>query len=213
MSTTDATSGQARHSLVILDQQSLSADNYRTLHDGYLADLAQATKAGTLPDRQTFRTMLKLNAVMPETFRMNVDYGLPLEAMIAAGHYDWKNGNLTGKLFPIKGDGIVEFEACLFHFNRVIESKDAIKAIKAADKDNPWSAAKVEQVLSFGAVCPEEQCKYPIIGLGSVAEIGGNRYVPVLWGYGSERGLGLDWFGSGWGGGCRFLAVRKVSAA
>jgi hypothetical protein len=212
MSTQPATSGQARQSLLILEQAGLSADNYRTLHDGYLADLAQAAKAGALPDRQTFRTMLKLNAVMPETFRLTTDYSQPLEAMIACGHYDWKNDDITPKRFPLKGEGIVEVEACLFHFNREIESKDAIKAIESADKDNPWSASQIEHILAFGAFFPEEQRKFPIIGLGSVAEIRGDRYVPALWKLGSKRSLDLSWFGSRWFGHCRFLAVRKVSA-
>lgn len=219
MSTTDtapATAGQARHSLTILDQQGLSADNYRTLHDGYLADLAQAVKLGTIPDRQTFRTMLKLNALAPESFRLTVDYGQPLEAMIAAGKYDWKNDDITAKRFPLiakeSNGGIVEVEACLFHFNRVIESKYAIKAIEAADKDNPWTAGQIEHVLAFGAFFPEEQRKFPVIGLGSVAGILGGRSVPGLWEGGTGRGLGLDWWGGGWRDGCRFLAVRKVSA-
>jgi hypothetical protein len=212
MSTT-ATAGQAKHSLTILEQQGLSADDYRTLHDGYLAALAQAAKAGTLPELKTFRAMLKLSAAMPESFRLTVDYGQTLEQMIAAGNYDWKNDDLTAKRFPIKGAGIVEFEACLFHFDRVIESKDAIKAIESADKDNPWTPAKTEHVLSFGIAFPEEQRKYPIVGLGSVAQVDGDRRVPGLWRGGSGRSLDLRWFGDGWYWYCRFLAVRQVSAA
>ncbi|MDB5265339.1 MAG: hypothetical protein JWM39_52 [Parcubacteria group bacterium] len=208
-----ATAGQAKHSLTILEQQGLTAADYAKLHDGYLAALAQAAKAGTLPELKTFRAMLKLTAVMPESFRLTVDYGQTLEQMIAAGNYDWKNDDLTAKRFPIKGDGIVEFEVCLFHFDRMIESKDAIKAIEAADSTNPWAPAKTEHLLSFGIAFPEEQRKYPVIGLGSVARVGGYRNVPGLWEYGSERDLRLYWFEGEWGGLCRFLAVRQVSAA
>lgn len=217
MRTTDATAGQARHSLTILEQQSLSADDYRTLHDGYLAALAQAAKAGTLPELKTFRAMLKLGAVMPETFRLTVDYGQTLEAMIAAGNYNWKDDDLTAKRFPIKGNGIVQFEACLFHFNRAIESKDAIKAIETADPKNPWVPAKTEHLLSFGIAFPDEQRKYPVIALGSVAKIDGRRYAPGLWEFVSERSLGPLWLGRGrgreWGEHWRFLAVRQVSVA
>ena len=44
---------------------------------------------------------------------ISVDYSETLEQMIAAGRYDWKNSDLTAKRFPIKGKGIVEFEAML----------------------------------------------------------------------------------------------------
>jgi hypothetical protein len=213
MSTKTATSGQARHSLLILEQQDLSADNYATLHDGYLADLAQAAKAGTLPDRQTFRDSLKLGPLMTNTFRFAVDHDRGLIAMIDDGHYDWKNADITPKRFPITGKGIVEYEGCLVHFNRDTESAANIKAIESADTANPWSAGKIEHLLAFGAKFPEEQRKYPIIGLGSVAKVSGNRNVPGLWGSRSKRNLYLPWFVDGWNVHCRFLAVRKVSAA
>jgi len=213
MRTTDATAGQAKHSLTILEQQGLSADDYRKLHDGYLAALAQAAKAGTLPELKTFRAMLNLDAMMPERFRLRVDYDQSLEQMIAVGNYDRKNDDLTARHFPITGDGIVEFEACLFHLDRVIESKDAITIIERADPKNPWAPAKTEHLLSFGVMFPEEQRKHPVIGLGSVVDIRGARAVPVLSGDESRRGLSIDWFDGGRHESCRFLAVRRVSAA
>jgi hypothetical protein len=211
--TSPATAGQAKHSLVILEQQNLSADDYRKLHDGYLADLAQAVKAGTLPDRQTFRAMLKLNAVMPEAFRLTVNHDQTLEAMIATGKYDWKNDDITAKRFPLTGEGLVEVEACLFHFDRSISSEDAVKAIETADKQNPWTPGQIEHVLSFGAFFPEEQRKYPVVGLGSVVEVSGLRHVPELWEDGAGRRLDLSWWKGDWDEDYRFLAVRKVSAA
>lgn len=146
------------------------------------------------------------------TFLVRVDYAQSLDAMIAAGRYDWKNDYITAKRFKLEGDGNVEFESCLFHFDRYIESPDAVKAIEAADKDNPWSPGKIEHVLSFGAFFPEEQRKYPIIALGSVATISGRRSVPVLWESGTGRNLDLPWWSSGWHDDYRFLAVRKVPA-
>lgn len=200
-----ATAGQAKHSLVILEQQGLSSDGYRKLHDGYLADLAQAVKAGTLPDRQTFRAMLKLNAVMPEAFRLTVNYGQPLAAMIAAGKYDRKNDDITAKRSPLTGEGLVEVEACLFHFDRSISSEDAVKAIETADKQNPWTPGQIEHVLSFGTFFPEEQHKYPVVGLGSVVKINGNRNVPELWKNDAKRKLDLNWWKDDWNENYRFL--------
>ncbi len=152
-------------------------------------------------------------AVTADVFRLTVDYGQSLEEMIAAGSYDWWNDDITAKRFPIKGNGVVEFEGRYFYFNRDISSENATKEIEAADPKNPWSAAKIEHVLSHGKTFPEEQRKFPIIGLGSVAGVHGRRYVPVLFEDDSKRGLHLIWFGRGWGPVYRFLAVRKVSAS
>jgi hypothetical protein len=131
--------------------------------------------------------------------------------MIAAGHYDWKNDDITAKRFPIVGVGTVELEAKLFHLNRDISSDAAERFIKADDKANPWESAKIEHLLSFGEKFPDEQRKYPIVALGSVAEVGGYRYVSNLFKDDSKRRLDLIWRGLGWGASCRFLAVRKVS--
>lgn len=213
MSTTDtATRRQIRHSMTVLKQAGLSAEDFTTLHDGYLADLAQAVKLGTLPDRETFRTILKLKGSMSELFRLIVDYNQTLEQMIDAGKYHSKNDDITPERFPLKGEGIVEVEACLFYFDHAIDSKDAIKAIEVADKDNPWSAGQIEHLLAFEVLFLEERRKFPVIGLGSVAKID-NDGVPTLWGGRSKRDLDLGLFNYGWYKGCRFLAVRKVSAA
>ena len=128
--------------------------------------------------------------------------------MIAAGRYDWKNDDITAKRFPITGVDQVEFEGKLFHFNRDISSDDAERQIKADDPANPWDPSKIEHLLSFGEKFPEEQRKYPIVGLGSVAEVSGDHRVPCLVGSDSERGINLRWRVGDWGARCRFLAVR-----
>ena len=148
-----------------------------------------------------------------EPIVLSVDYSQTLEQMIAAGHYDWKNDNITAKKFPVVGNGIVQFEAKVFHFDRDTSSQDNVDAIKAADPANPWEPAKTEHLLAFGAKYPEEQRKYPIVALGSVAEVDGDRRVPYLYRFGAGRRLDLGWWGIGWGGFCRFLAVRKLSSA
>jgi hypothetical protein len=144
---------------------------------------------------------------------VSVDYAKTLPDMIAAGRFDWVNGDITPKRFPIKGSGVVELETKVFHFDRYISSEDAVAAIKADDKANPWEPAPIEALLAYGAKHPDEQRRYPIIALGSVAGVRGGRSVPVLNRYGAERGLLLSWWGRGWYDDCRFLAVRKLSSA
>lgn len=147
-------------------------------------------------------------------FRLAVDYSQSLEQMIAAGRYDWVNSDITPKRFPIeKGTKIVECEARYFHFDRNISSDDAKKEIESADRENPWMAAMIAHLLAHGAAFPEEQRKFPIVALRSVAGVRGDRGVPGLFRDDSKRDLYLAWWYGGWGPVCRFLAVRKVSAA
>ena len=146
---------------------------------------------------------------MSEQIVLSVDYGQSLEQMIAEGNYDWKNSD-TAKRFPVVGNGIEQFEAKLFHFDRNTVSQDNVDAIKADDPANPWEPGKIEHLLAFGAKYPEEQRKYSVIALGSVARVGGDRGVPCLRRDVAERGLSLYWWGRDWDGGCRFLAVRTV---
>jgi hypothetical protein len=129
--------------------------------------------------------------------------------MIAAGNYDWKNDDITVKRFPIVGKGKVEFEDTIFHFDHIISSEDAVKEIIAADTKNPWEPGKIENILAYGAKNPEEQRKFPIVGLGSVGEVHGHRDVLYLYRDDSERCLSLSWWVVGWHAHYRFLGVRK----
>ena len=149
--------------------------------------------------------------LIDDVFRLTVDYGQSLEQMIAAGRYDWKNSDITKERFPIEGKGLAEFEARYFDFD--ISSEGAVDAIKQEDENNPWSPAKIEHVCSLGSTFPDEQRKFPIIGLGSVAEVNDYRSVPCLYRGASERYLYLCWWHDDCYPVCRFLAVRKVSVA
>jgi hypothetical protein len=133
-----------------------------------------------IANRLAVRQALGLGVLPSEPGSHIVDYSQSLEDMILAGNYDWKNDDITTKRFPIVGNGQVEFEDTLFHFDRNISSEEAVKLIVAADTKNPWEPAKIENVLAYGAKNPEEQRKYPIIGLGSVCEVRGDRRVPDL---------------------------------
>src|SRR3989344_1602454 len=138
-----------------------------------------------------------------------VDCTLSLEEMIKAGNYDWVNSDITAKRFPIKSTGADEWEFKMFHFDCSTSSEDAVTGITTDDVVNPWQPAGIEHLLTYGAKNPEEQRKYPIVGLGSAPEVVGVRYVPYLGWVDSKRYLNLDWWGYDWGAYCRFLGVRK----
>lgn len=144
---------------------------------------------------------------------ITVDYGLSLEQMIAAGCYGWKNGDITAKHFPIKGNGTVTLETNLFDFSQTISSEAAVDAIAKADPRNPWRVAMIEHELAYGATYPEEQQKFPIIALGSSCRMGGDRFVPCLRRGVSERDLDLCCWDDDWNAVCRFLVVRPVPSA
>jgi hypothetical protein len=150
-----------------------------------------------------------MNAITQDRV-ITIDYGMSLEDMIAAGKYNWKNIYIKAKKFPVQGEGVVQYQAKLFRFDRYISSEHAVAAIKASHRKTRWEPAKIEHLLAYGAKNPEEQRQYPIVGLGSVAEVHGSRRVPFL---DAERGLSLDWWDGGWDGDFRFLAVRKLPLA
>jgi len=210
---TTSTSGQWIKLLELWDQKGMTPELLQTrLSHGILADIFDPE--ATLPDREEIRKLLNLSPLVPELIILALDYGRKLEDLIKAGNYDWFNDDITAKRFPINGTGIEEFEFDLFHPNRSISSESAIEEMKKSDDpERPWMPAEIGHLLVFGEAFPELQRKFPIIALGSVAKVGGNRRVPCLDRVGSERNLDLHWFGLGWGAGYRFLRVRRVSAA
>jgi hypothetical protein len=140
---------------------------------------------------------------------MTVNPDLAFEDRITRGNYGWTNSDLTEKKFPVTEDQHGEWEWKLFHFNRSISSEDAIRLMK----EDGFEPAQTGHILTFGEINPEEQRKYPIIGLGSVAEVDLDRRVPGLWSDDDGRELGLYWFDGGWDGLYRFLGVRRRSVA
>ena len=128
-----------------------------------------------------------------------------LKDMIALGHYDWVNQNITEDRFPMPANLVLGAEPKLFHFNRSISSDSAIKEM---DKDG-YCLATIWDLLDFGAKNPEVQRQFPIVALGSVCGVDGDRYVACLDRDDAKRCLDLCWFGGDWRGDCRFLAVRK----
>lgn len=207
---TTMTTGNLAKFLELLDQKDMTPERFQfLLGTGVFADIFDSS--ATFADRDLWRNAFGLGKLVPDVIILPIDYAKSLEQMIANGRYDWKNDELTAKRFPIVGEGIVEYEFRYIHPNRKVSSENAVYLIKKEDSENPWEPAKTEHLLAYGEAFPEEQRKFPIVALGSVGEVRGDRHVPCLDKGGSERGLNLGWWGGGWNDDCRFLAVRRVS--
>lgn len=144
---------------------------------------------------------------------LTIDYTKTIERAITDGNYDWKNGDITAKNFPISSKMIgkkVEITTKLFHFNRDINSEDATSKMDKAG----YRPATLMELLVLGFLFPELQRQFPIVALGSVwRRAWDDRGVPDLSVSGSKRKrkLSLIWLGSDWGADYRFLGVRKES--
>jgi len=164
------------------------------------------------PDgRLTIREMAKLAVRKPIIvgYPVTIDHDQTLEQMIAAGRYDWKNGDINAKHFPLTGTGRVEVTLELIHLNRVINTNDALKEID----QRGYRPATIAELLALGASQPELQRQFPIIALGSVWRHPlGDRVVAYLHKSVSKRRLNLCWISDVWGEVCRFLVVRNLQA-
>ena len=139
-------------------------------------------------------------------FSLTLNYYLPLAEAIARGKYDGVNSDIPEEHFPKTRTGTTELEeAQLVHFNRPIDSDDALKEL---DKMG-LRPGELPELLAFGAKYPEKQKEFPIIALGSVWRRRGLRDVPVLWSDSGGRNLLLLWYDSWWFDSYRFLAFRK----
>ncbi len=199
------TSAQLKKFIGLLEQKRVTPERFqRVLGSGILSDLFE--EGATLTNRFTVQQALGLGPIPSEPVRLIVNYDQTLKEMIAAGRYDWKSKHIVTEKFPVEGNGIIEFEAVLFHFREDVSSENAKKSIEKAG----YEVGKIEHLLSFGANYPGEQRKSTIVGLGSVGWVADSRQVICLYaGTNSTRQLVLGWWGRDWRPYYRFLAVRK----
>jgi hypothetical protein len=133
-----------------------------------------------------------------------VNCGLSLPEMIAPGHYDWVNLDITAEHFPITETGVKGIVVATLGFGRDISSQeDGVKELQKRGMNRP---ATLAELLAYGARHPEEQRKHPIVALGSIVEMYGTRGVPCLYGSRYLRGLDIVW-DNPLGVHYRFLAV------
>lgn len=128
---------------------------------------------------------------------------------IALGSYDWKNSDITESRFPHNIATVGEWEHDLYHPNSFTSSEDA----KSSAEVDGWVVAEAEHLLAFGKQFPDVQRKFPIIALGSVCEVRGNRRVLGLWSGGGGRDIRLFGWRGDWVSHVRFLRVRKVRSS
>lgn len=201
------TSGQLVKLTTVWDDKGVVSEHIQLgLESGLFADVGDLLVSGNPIDRETIRQAFGLSPLQLLTV---VDYGLTLEQMIVAGRYDWTNSDITSERFPVKGAGKMEYENKIFHFGRNISSEEATRLIIADDTSNPWKPWKTEQSLAYGTKYPDDQMKGPLVGLGSSAELDGNRNVLILFKVGSRRYLRLHGWRGDWSGHYRFGASRK----
>ncbi|MFA6408495.1 MAG: hypothetical protein WCW36_03465 [Candidatus Paceibacterota bacterium] len=139
-----------------------------------------------------------------------VDHSLTFEQMVYAA-CDVRNSCVTEEVFPVKGNGIVAFEARHLGFNRGVYSRDAWRKIGSEDTKNPWAPAEFDQLLAYGASFPDKPLKFPIVGLGSIGKVGDRYVVPYLGRSGPDRSLDLMGLDRLFPTVFRFLAVRPVA--
>lgn len=126
----------------------------------------------------------------------------------------WLYGeDITEKDLPTKRTG-QKVKMKLFHFNKKMTSEEVVAEIKMAG----YSPAQVHELLSYGAANPDEQIRYPIVGLGSIFPGYANPRIACLHGNGNivsrdgtRYGLKLFYNNTIWSKECRFAAVRRYS--
>ncbi len=97
----------------------------------------------------------------------------------------------------------VEFE--YVHLDRDASNDEVLAEI---DKRG-LRPALPEELFAFNATYPEEMTKFPIVALGSGADVCGHCNVAYLWCTDPGRSLDLNYVDFGWHDHYRFLAVRK----
>lgn len=151
-------------------------------------------------------TAVKVVSFITNTYKQVVDYDLSIPDLLKAGKYDDTNSNITDENFLSAESGKKEVEFGMYHFGKVMDSSEDVIAEMKKDGYRP---ATMKELLSFGKKNKNLQKKFPIIALGSVAELGSNRRVGALYGRGCRRYAFLSYFDFDWHDDYRFLAVRN----
>ncbi|MBW4062124.1 hypothetical protein HJC99_06135 [Candidatus Saccharibacteria bacterium] len=158
-------------------------------------------------DRNLRRRIAELLVGKPalNTYPLTIDYDRSLDAMIAAGRYDYASSNITVDNFPV-GMGERLVNAVLVQFDHDPSDDEVTRELERLNLRD----ASMAEGLAFGATYPEIQRQFPIVFRGSVwAGPDGSRSVGYLWGRPGNRRLNLGWRSSDWDADYRFLAVRK----
>ena len=140
-----------------------------------------------------------------------LDYRMSPQEMIRQSGCPHVDTTVTPRCFsPGEGQGVMEMEAGIFHFDRYIPSREAIDRIQVHDPSAAWQPARIEHLIFFGKRKPREQMRSPICALGSVSAYKYGKGVPCLDALNSSRALIIDLcrWQRGWEPHYRFLAYR-----
>lgn len=210
------TLGQAKHTLEIFDQQDISADEMRILHDGILSDFLEGVRVSRywcLPTRDELRMFLGLLPLKPTLL---VNYSLfPSSEMIVAGKYDYVRGGGHLELFERvrAGKGVRRVGIKLA---TILEGHVNLDENEAGTMfGTHWRLAAYEELFAFGATFPKVQlrCPHGIFGK-SYKKLDSRgfpqRFHPNLWGS-KEHGrcLAMEAGGTYCNPGTHFLFVEK----
>jgi hypothetical protein len=142
-------------------------------------------------------------------FTVAINCKKSLEQNIAAGKYDFVNGNIAAHNFPFQSDDKVEAAVMFVHFSRCVSSGYVKKIM---DKLG-FVPIEIEHLLGLGAQHPDLQKLFTIVCLGSSFRLPSRRLccVPCLgsWPSGGRRKLDLDWCNNRWSNFHRFAAIRR----
>ena len=154
----DATWGQAAHTLTIIGQQNLNAEQVKILHNGgYLAAIAKATRDGLLPALEEFRRMLGL------VFTLNVNTELSFIELWHTGRYHYSAYDMERHFNSLHIQELKEYppvEVELFPADSP-DIQEQWNAICVAG----FRPAVIREFLSFGIQYPNVQRKFRILCL------------------------------------------------
>lgn len=146
----------------------------------------------------------KLKVVATRKVKVRVNFGVPLEELVQAGHYDYVNSNVTSANFPATGQGQVEQEIELIQFNVGPESDE----VEAYFKANGLQSAGMRHCLAVGSQHPELQRQLLMAFLKDAWRGPFGPEVGVLSGLAGRRGLNLLPRAGGWDQDYWFAALR-----
>ena len=179
-----------------------------TSHDVTDEQLGQLARRQNDLFRRVREGTLQIDVVLSGLQKIIENVANALAELIALGHYDWVNPDITSEHFPLESDGTDGGEPVVVHLDRNATTDEVLAELDRRG----LKPARIEHLLRYGANHPEEQRQYPIVCLGSSwLHPCGLRHFPSLDEAGGLRELSLLWLdpGNQWYDDCRFLALRK----
>lgn len=133
------------------------------LSSGILADVMDPTA-----DLTTRPQVQKALGIVGDPRIITVLYQQSLGEMMIRCNFDEIHPDITAERCPFAFGGVTQFEAVCPKFGQ------------SSYLGRPWFEGRIEHLLAFAGIYPEEQVVGPILCLGSEIELEGGRYWPTL---------------------------------